>query len=61
MKLTNFNKLFMKLINKDFLEKMLVEVVMILMSMFIVELEPIFVEKNLHSLKALRENPEDLD
>jgi hypothetical protein len=46
MKLTNYKRQFMKLTKKDSLVRMHVEVDMILMSMFTVELVHISVEKN---------------
>jgi hypothetical protein len=47
MKLINFNKLSMKHMKKDLLVRMLVDQASILMSMFIQEQVPTFVEKNL--------------
>ena len=46
MKQINCKEQCMKHMSKDFWERMPVEVVMILMYMYILELEPIFVEKN---------------
>jgi hypothetical protein len=48
MKLNKFKELLMRLIKKDLLVKMLVVVVMILMCIYIEELEHIYVEKNQH-------------
>ena len=61
MKQTDYKKLFMKHMRKDLLEKMLVEVVMTLMYMFIQEQVHIYVERNQHLLKVLKVNQEDLD
>ena len=57
MRQTNFKKQYTKLMKRDSLERMHVAVGTILMYMFTQELGHIFVERNQHSLKALKASP----